>query len=102
MRKLVVLGLLLAASTGCGRGWFPHLFRGAPCNGLCSTPAPALNNDCEGCASGYSAGYENYSDGAVINGGMEVGGYETAIGSAPIISQPMTPLAVPATGATGH
>ena len=56
MKKLVVLGLLLAASTGCGRGWFPHLFRGAPCNGLCSAQAPTLHNDCEGCANGY-AGY---------------------------------------------
>ncbi len=36
MRKLIVLGLLLTATTGCGRGWFPHLFRGAPCTMDCA------------------------------------------------------------------
>lgn len=93
MRKLIVLGLLLAASTGCGRGWFPHLFRGASCNGLCSTPAPTLQNDCEGCNSGYSSGYASYDGGEVVSGGMETNGYDmnTVIGSGPIIgSAPMT------------
>ncbi len=86
MRKLIVLGLVLAASTGCGRGWFPHLFRGAPCNGLCSTPAPTLHNDCEGCNSGYAA----YDDGAIV-GGIETGGYDpAAIGSG--LPQNMTPI----------
>lgn len=87
MRKLIVLGLLLAASTGCGRGWFPHLFRGAPCNGLCSTaaPTPTLHNDCEGCSSGY-AGYGD--GGTVIGDGMEIGGYEGAIGSGTVIGTP--------------
>jgi hypothetical protein len=72
MKKLLVLGLLLAMSTGCGRGW--HIFRGARCNGLCSTQAPAMQNNCENCGP---AGYESYGAGDGYMGG-------DAIGSAPI------------------
>lgn len=89
MRKLVVLGLLLAASTGCGRGWFPHLFRGAPCNGLCSSPAPTLHNDCEGCANG--SGYANYGDDGMVSSGVQMGGYDGgAVGSEPLYTTPPT------------
>lgn len=92
MKKLIVLGLLLAASTGCGRGWFPHLFRGAPCNGLCSTAAPTLHNDCEGCSSGYAG----YDDGAVVNGGVEMGGYDQGIiGSGTLVSPGTTMSTIP-------
>ena len=88
MRKLVVLGLLLAASTGCGRGWFPHLFRGASCNGLCSSAAPTLHNDCEGCASGH-AGYAGYGDEGVVSSGIEMGGYDQGtVGTEQLYTQP--------------
>ncbi len=87
MRKLVVLGLLLAASTGCGRGWFPHLFRGAPCNGLCSSaaPTPHIAQRLRSCSAGY-AGYGE--DGVVVGSGMEIGGYENVIGSGTAIGNP--------------
>jgi hypothetical protein len=73
MKKLFVLGLLLAASTGCGRGWFPHLFRGAPCGGLCSRSAPPAEQGCAGCVG---SGYESYGAGDSMIG--------ESIGSAPI------------------
>jgi len=60
MKKLLMLGLLVSVSTGCGRGFFPHLFRGAPCGGLCSTAAPQGDAGCANCAS---SGYENYGAG---------------------------------------
>lgn len=72
MKKLLVLGLLLAMSTGCGRGWFPFFRNGASCNsGLCSAPAMPQNAGCEGCGS---AGYESYGDGGAMG---------ESIGSAP-------------------
>ncbi|MGN6545694.1 MAG: hypothetical protein ACTHK7_11640 [Aureliella sp.] len=74
MKKLLVLGLLLAMSSGCGRGWFPFFRNGAPCNsGLCSAPTLPPSASCEGCGSG--AGYESYGDGAIVG---------ESIGSAPI------------------
>ncbi len=80
MKKLVVLGLLLAMSTGCGRGWFPHLFRGAPCNGLCSAPAAPAFDACENCGSAGYAGYEGEGYvGSELAGPMSVGPtYESA------------------------
>ena len=70
MKKLLVLGLLLAMSSGCGRGWFPFFRNGAQCNsGLCSAPALPQSAGCEGC---NSAGYESYGDGAVV--GESIGG----------------------------
>lgn len=74
MKKLLVLGMLLALSTGCGRTWSRHFNRGASCNGLCSTQAPAMHNGCEGCGT---AGYESYGAGDGYIGG-------DTIGSAPI------------------
>lgn len=74
MKKLLVLGLLLAMSSGCGRGWFPFFRNGAPCNnGLCSVPTMPQGGACEGCTSG--AGYESYGDGGFVG---------ESIGSAPI------------------
>jgi hypothetical protein len=75
MKKLLVLGMLLAMSTGCGRNWFPHLFRGAPCTGLCSRTAPPMAEP--GCSNCNGAGYESY----VPSEGIMTG---EAIGSAPI------------------
>lgn len=76
MKKLFVLGLLLAMSTGCGRNWFPHLFRGAPCTGLCSRLAPPPAEP--GCTNCNGAGYESYDSGDAILG-------NEAIGSAPML-----------------
>lgn len=85
MRKLVLLGLVFALASGCGRGWLP-MFRGAPCRGnACGLTAPALpaayDAGCNNC--GQSAGFgdyqgsgdsfglssDNYYDGGVIVGG---------------------------------
>src|SRR5688572_33513257 len=75
MKKLVVLGLLLAMSSGCGRNWLGHFFRGTPCNsanGLCSAPTLPQSAGCENCGS---SGYESYGDGTVMG---------ESIGSAPM------------------
>ena len=74
MKKLLVLGLLLAASSGCGRNWLPHLFRGAPCGGLCSRTAQPAEQGCAGCVG---SGYESYGAGESIIG-------TESIGSAPL------------------
>ncbi|MCC6507942.1 MAG: hypothetical protein IT423_02465 [Pirellulaceae bacterium] len=91
MKKLFVLGMLLAMSTGCGRGWFPHLFRGAPCNGLCSAPAPTLQGGCENCptASGYGA----YDEGMAHAGETYID--NGVIGSAPVQTFETIPQGVP-------
>lgn len=61
MKKLLLLGLLLSLSTGCGRGWLPGLFRGASCgNGGCIGAAPALPQGCTTCVGGNAAGYGSY------------------------------------------
>ena len=75
MKKLFVLGLLMAMSTGCGRSWFPHLFRGAPCRGLCSAQAAPQAEP--GCANCNGAGYESYGSGDGFIG-------SETIGSAPV------------------
>jgi hypothetical protein len=74
MKKLFVLGMLLAMSTGCGRNWLSHLNRGAPCNGRCNTQAPMMQQGCENCSG---AGYESYGAGDGYLGA-------DTIGSAPI------------------
>lgn len=81
MKKLFVLCLLLASSTGCGcgRSFFPRLFRGAPCNGLCSAPAAGAHGDCENCAPSEHAGYGSYDSG-IVQGG-EVYGSEYVQGN---------------------
>jgi hypothetical protein len=103
MRKLVLIGLLLSLSTGCGRGWLPMFNRGAACGGgSCLGAAPALPQaQCEGC-SPYGAGYGSY-EGEVINsygGGEVIGSYGTpAYGSIPssgaITNPPMSTLPSP-------
>lgn len=66
MKKLFVLGLVLSLSTGCGcgRSWFPRLFRGAPCNGLCSAPNVG-HGACEHGVPMEHAGYGSYDNGVV-------------------------------------
>ena len=71
MRKLVLIGLLVSMSTGCGRCWLP-LFRGAPCRDNCPLPAaPIADAGCNGCNSTVSA-YPSY-EGEVYGSGV-VGG----------------------------
>jgi hypothetical protein len=61
MKKLLLLGLLLSLSTGCGRGWLPGLSRGTSCrNGGCIGAAPALPQGCTTCVGGNAAGYGSY------------------------------------------
>ncbi len=73
MKKLLLVGLLLSLSTGCGRGWLPCLFRGASCgNGSCIGAAPALPQGCNACVGGNNAGYGSYDDDAI--GGDYYGG----------------------------
>ena len=78
MKKLLLIGLLLSLSTGCGRGWLPCLFRGASCgNGSCIGAAPALPHGCSTCVGGTSAGYGDYE--GEVAGGEYFGG-ETIVG----------------------
>ncbi len=78
MKKLLLIGLLLSLSTGCGRGWLPGFFRGASCgNGSCIGAAPALPQGCNACVGGNSAGYGSYESEVV--GGSYYGG-ETIVG----------------------
>jgi hypothetical protein len=101
MKKLLLLGLLLSLSTGCGRGWMPW-FRGASCgNGGCIGAAPALPQGCNTCAGGNSAGYGGYSEGAVSSGEIvsdySYGGNSYIPGeSYPTIGNGMAPIAQPA------
>jgi hypothetical protein len=96
MKKLFVLGLLFAMSAGCGRSWCPW-FRGAPCNGLCSAPAPAMRDNCENCIGAAQSGYESYDDsssmGQIIGSTTDGAEY---IGTAPMNqgyqSAPMAPM----------
>jgi hypothetical protein len=92
MKKLLVLGLLLATSTGCGRNWLGHFFRGAPCGnngGLCSAQAQAPTAGCENCGG---SGYESYGDGVVGE----------SIGSAPMPTylENVPPTMAPLPGST--
>lgn len=91
MKKLLCIALLLSLSTGCGRGWLPCLFRGAPCHGTsCLSAAPALPESCVNCST--SAGYAPY-DGEIVSDGVIDNGY---YGSG-VINQGFTnpPLAAP-------
>ena len=104
MRKFVLLGLLVALSTGCGRGWLP-LFRGAPCYGTCGVPAlpAALNTEagCAGCGS-TAASYGSYESevpsGSYYGGETVVGDGYTGSGTIidngynGVITSPMSPL----------
>jgi hypothetical protein len=69
MKKIVLLGLLLSLSTGCGRGWLPCLFRGAPCgNAGCIGAPPALPQGCTTCVGGNAAGYGDYAgEGEIVS-----------------------------------
>lgn len=72
MRKLLLLGLVFALASGCGRGWLP-MFRGAPCNtGVCGVAAPTLPTaygaGCNNC--GQAAGYGSYNDGLSTSDGF--------------------------------
>ncbi len=69
MRKLVLLGLVCALTSGCGRGWLP-MFRGAPCQGTaCGLNAPAMPTSYDaGCSTcGTAAGYGSYDSGSVVS-----------------------------------
>jgi hypothetical protein len=100
MKKLVLLGLLLSLSTGCGRGW-PGFNRGAQCgNTGCIGAAPALPQGCTTCVGGNSAGYGRYEgEGDIVSdtylGANSYGPTETYMGEgpaptgmAPIVNQP--------------
>ena len=103
MRKLVLIGLMLSLSTGCGRGWLPMFNRGAACNGnSCLGAAPALPPaNCEGCGVG-TAGYGSY-EGEIISsygGGEVIGSYAAPVyGGVPstgaITNPPMSTLPSP-------
>ncbi len=84
MKKLLLVGLLLSMSTGCGRGWLPCLYRGAPCNGNCIGAAPALPH-CEHC--GVGAGYATYDGevygGEIVSDGPVVGSSNTGVLNTP-------------------
>ncbi len=103
MKKILLLGLLLSLSTGCGRGWLPCLSRGAPCgNGGCMGAAPALPHGCTTCVGGNAAGYGGYGDeivGDSYYGGNSYAAGETYVGEgvAPSLggSIPMAPLTNP-------
>ena len=72
MKKLLLLGLLLSLSAGCGRGWLPCSFRGASCgNGGCIGAAPAVPQGCTACVEGNAAGYGSYEGG--VSGGEIIG-----------------------------
>ncbi len=108
MRKLVLFGVILALTSGCGRGWLP-IFRGAPCNsgGCCAPAIPAsYGSGCSTCgnSAGYSdyqggvSGSEIYSDDSLSGSNYYDGG--TVIGDYPIqgttTSPSMAPLTTPA------
>lgn len=83
MKKLLLLGVLLSLSTGCGRGWMPCLFRGASCgNAGCIGAAPALPQGCNACVGGNSAGYSSY-DGDTIVGDTYAMAGERYVGEGP-------------------
>lgn len=82
MKKMTLLVVLIAASTGCGRSWLP-LFRGAPCSGVCGAPnlPPAPAAGCQGCEGSYGAGYADYNGHAAIGSGYYGGQLgETVLG----------------------
>ena len=99
MRKLALLGLVLALSSGCGRGWLP--FRGAPCNSnVCAPAMPAsYDSGCTNCptATGYGDYSSQVSGGEVLGGNYYGGGIigedYPIQGSVP---QSMQPLSQPA------
>ena len=104
MKKLLLVGLLLSLSTGCGRGWLPCLFRGASCgNGGCIGAAPALPQGCNACVGGNSAGYGSYEgdvSGGEIKGDSYYGGNnyqlgETYVGEGPAPTLGNGPLTAP-------
>jgi hypothetical protein len=72
MKKLLLVGLLLASSTGCGRGWLSNLFGGASCGPYCNAPAPMVD-PCQGC--GGQAGYAGFGDGGTMVDGGYLGGF---------------------------
>lgn len=71
MKRIAVIGLLLAMTTGCGRGWLPTYWNGAPCDG-CSLPAPIHTEPaCGTCRNdSVSLGYTPY-EGQVIGSGVD-------------------------------
>jgi hypothetical protein len=95
MKKIVLLGLLLSLSTGCGRGWMPCLSRGAQCgNAGCIGAPPALPQGCTtGCAGGNAAGYASYDGEIVSDYGYSPTEIYMGEGPAPVGSGPaMAPL----------
>ncbi|MFO1064366.1 MAG: hypothetical protein U0892_10930 [Pirellulales bacterium] len=95
MRKLLFVGLLLSAVSGCGRGWFPHLFHGAPCgSGLCSAPI----DTCNGC---NTHGYESYGDEGTVIGNGYLGSPVNGIETVPLGTPSPAPQNGPANGVRG-
>ncbi len=110
MRKLVLFGMLLLFSAGCGRSWSPFN-RGASCKGgSCLGGAPALPpaSGCNGCASS-SAGYGSYDgevsgysgdiissyDGGYSSPVVTSGVYGSGVPSGTITNPPMSTLPSP-------
>lgn len=100
MRKLVLLGVVLVLSSGCGRGWLP-MFRGAPCNGNSCAPAMPASYDsgCTNCptAAGYGQYSGEYSSGETLGGNYYGGNIVSE--DYPIqgsVSPSMQPLSQPA------
>ncbi|MFM8174026.1 MAG: hypothetical protein ACKN81_10830 [Pirellulaceae bacterium] len=107
MKRVAVGGLLLLAmSTGCGKGWLPCLTRGdacfAPGCGLgggmpgpqdpCNDPALMAGGD--GCATcPQTAGYGDYSGDIVTDGGW----VSSSGGSPELGGSTMAPGAIPRT-----
>ena len=91
MKRIAFVGLLIVMTTGCGRGWLPTYWNGAPCNG-CSLPAPIhTNNGCNSCADGaVNLGYAPY-EGEVIGTGVD-GYYDGQVISERVVPNNIQPL----------
>ncbi len=79
MKKIALLGICLLCGTGCGRGWLPRLFHGAPCMGSQCMVAP-LAAPCHACPPPTTgAQYGSYDSYGPTIGGEQIFG--SGIGS---------------------
>ena len=96
MRKCLLLGVILALSSGCGRGWLP-MFRGAPCNNNVCAPA-SYDRGCTNCptAAGYGEYSGEYSGVETLGGNYYNGGIVSEDYPIQGSVSPMQPLSQPA------